>query len=256
MPAPSPSTLSHTFTINQSSYNLVAGEQLYFRFQCVSSVGSNFTASIDGNASLTINSLAASTGYTIISATPTSGYFDSASMANTGSNTSDIVLSSALSNIWGKNYIFVPNPLSGSISSLYSGSINYGDVDYAFAANSTPCGDIAVIYLNDGTYFETRIINEYFSGSFLHLALDSPLSTSLRNALANQTYQRFLLLSRVKDETNIILNFTKRVGKSSNGIVIPGDINANILDNIDTITKEIKQKVLGDTSIVSGSFGY
>jgi hypothetical protein len=249
-------SLSYTFTINQSSYNLVAGEQLYFRFQNVTASTNNFTASIDGNASLTINSLAASTGYTIISATPTSGYFDSASMANTGSNTSDIVLSSALSNIWGKNYIFVPNPLTGSISTLYSGSINYGDVDYALAANSTPCGDIAVIYLNDGTYIETRILREFFSGSFLHLAIDTPLSTPLRNALANQTYSRFLLLSRIKDETNVILNFTKRGGKTSNGILIPGDISQNVLNNIDTITKEIKQKVLADTSIVSGSFGY
>jgi hypothetical protein len=115
---------------------------------------------------------------------------------------------------------------------------------------------IAIIYLNDGTYVEIRILREFFSGSFLHLAVDTPLSISLRNALANQTYQRFLLLSRIKDETNVILNFTKRGGKTSNGILIPGDISQNVLNNIDTITKEIKQKVLSDTSIVSGSFGY
>jgi hypothetical protein len=249
------SSLSYTFTLNQSSYNLTAGESLYFRFQCIDSSTSNFTASLDGNADLKVNSQAASTGYSVIVATPSAGFFDSSSMANTA-NTNDIVFSAALSGLWGKNYIFVPNPLTGSISTLYSGSVNYGDVDYSFTANSSPCGDIAVVYLNDGTYIETRILKEYFSGSYLHLALDTPLSTPLRNALANQTYQRFLLLSRIKDETNIILNFTKRPGKSSNGILIPEDISQTVLSNIDTITKEIKQKVLGDTSTVSGSFGY
>jgi hypothetical protein len=250
------SSLSYNFTLNQSSYNLTAGESLYFRFQCVTASTSNFTASLDGNADLKVNSQAASTGYSVIVATPSAGFFDSASMANTGSNTNDIVFSAALSGLWGKNYIFVPNPLTGSISSLYSGSANYGDVDYSFTANSSPCGDMAVIYLSDGTYVEVRILKEYFSGSLLHLALDTPLSTPLRSALANQTYQRFLLLSRIKDETNIILNFTKRPGKSSNGILIPEDISQTVLSNIDTITKEIKQKVLGDTSTVSGSFGY
>jgi hypothetical protein len=250
------SSLSYTFNFNQPSYNLAAGESLYFRFQNVTASTNNFTASLDGNADLRINSLAASTGYSVITATPSVGFFDSASMANTGSNTNDIIFSAALSGLWGKNYIFVPNPLTGSISTLYSGSVNYGDVDYAFTSNSTPCGDMAIIYLGDGTYIETRILREYFSGSYLHLSLDTPLSTPLRSALANQTYTRFLLLSRIQDETNVILNFTKRPGKSSNGILIPEDISQTVLGNIDTITKEIKQKVLADTSIVSGSFGY
>jgi hypothetical protein len=248
------SSATYTFTINQSSYNLSAGEQLYFRFQNTTASTSNITASLNGSADLQVNSLAASTGYSIVAATSTNGFFDSGSMANTGSN--DIVFSSVLSGLWGQNYIFVPNPLTGSISTLYSGSANYGDVDYAFTANSSPCGDIAVIYLSDGTYIETRILREFFSGSFLRLAIDTPLSIPLRNALANQTYSRFLLLSRIQDETNVILNFTKRSGKTSNGVLIPGDISQNVLNNIDTITKEIKQKVLADTSVVSGSFGY
>ena len=59
-------------------------------------------------------------------------------MANTGSNTTDIVFSAALSGFWNNNYIFVPNPVTGSFNSLYSGSVAYGDVDYNFSLPNDP----------------------------------------------------------------------------------------------------------------------
>jgi hypothetical protein len=42
----------------------------------------------------------------------------------------------------------------------------------------------------------------------------------------------------------MILTFPKRDGDTSYGFVIPSNIAPDVLDNIDTITKEVKQKLL------------
>jgi cold shock CspA family protein len=85
------------------------------------------------------------------------------------------------------------------------------------------------------------------------------LSNILKAELANQTYKRFLILSRKVDETNVILSFTKREGKTSYGFLIPENLSPDVLANIDTITREVKQKLLSDQSIISdingGTFG-
>jgi len=240
--------LNYTFTANIPSVSLTAGEALVFKFQNTSSTSLSFEAYLDDKASLRVSSLAASTGYSSVSLS--SEFFHSASMADTGSNTTDIVFSAALSGFWDNNYIFVPNPLTGSFNSLYSGSIAYGDVDYNFAPNP-PCYDIVLVYLEDNTYIEARVLREFLSGSYLHLTLDTTLSPSLRTALANKTYTRFLFLSRRADETNVITTFSKRDGATSYGFLIPQDLSKNVLDNIDVITKEVKQKLLNDQQAIT-----
>jgi hypothetical protein len=239
---------NYTFTANIPSVSLNAGEALVFKFQNSSYSSLSFEAYLDGQASLRVSSLAASTGYSSVSSS--SEFFHSASLADTGSNTTDIVFSSALSGFWNNNYIFVPNPLTGSFNSLYSGSIAYGDVDYNFAPNP-PCYDIVLVYLEDNTYIEARVLREFFSGSYLHLTLDTTLSSTLRASLANKTYTRFLFLSRREDETNVITTFTKRDGATSYGFLIPQDLSKSVLDNIDVITKEVKQKLLNDQQAVT-----
>ena len=240
--------LNHTFAVNVPSVSLTAGEALVFKFRCTTTDSNTFTAYLDDKASLRVSSLAASTGYSSVSLS--SEFFHSASMANTGSNTTDIVFSSALSGFWDNNYIFVPNPITGSFNSLYSGSVAYGDVDYNFSPNP-PCYDIVLVYLEDNTYIEARVLREFLSGSFLHLTLDTTLSPSLRTALANKTYTRFLFLSRRADETNVITTFAKRDGATSYGFLIPQDLSKNVLDNIDVITKEVKQKLLNDQQAIT-----
>jgi hypothetical protein len=88
----------------------------------------------------------------------------------------------------------------------------------------------------------------------LSLTVDRPLSDgaklNLTNTSTNQL-KRFLLLSRISDETNVILSFIRREGKSSYGFLIPEDISSNVINNIDTITKEVKQKLLNDQSIIN-----
>ena len=234
-----------TFNINVPSIALNDGEALIVKFQMENNniPGSNFTASL-GQGSLRISSLAASTGYSSTIIYPTPQAFPSASMADPN-NTNEIVLSSGITSFYGGQYIFVPNPISGSESSLYE---NYGDVDYPFIIQPF---DMALIYLSDGTYLETRILRAYEQAGLLRLTLDIELSNTLRSELINKTYKRFLILSRQNDETNIILSFIKRSGKTSYGFLIPENISQAVIGNIDTITREVKQKLLNDQSVIN-----
>lgn len=72
------------------------------------------------------------------------------------------------------------------------------------------------------------------------------MSELQRNNLMSGSYQRFLVLKRIEDETNAFLTFSKRDGKTSYGFVLPENLATDVLDNIDTITKEVKQKLLAD----------
>jgi cold shock CspA family protein len=127
--------------------------------------------------------------------------------------------------------------------------------DYNFVINPF---DIILIYLSDNTYIETRVLNVYKQNGLLHVGLDISLSTTVKNELANQLYTRLLVLSRKADETNVILSFTKRDGKTSYGFLIPENVSSDVLANIDTITREVKQKLLNDQAVINdingGSF--
>ncbi len=59
-----------------------------------------------------------------------------------------------------------------------------------------------------------------------------------------------LFLTRVEDETNIILEFKKKNGKTSYGFVIPENIDPSVLKNIDIIAKEVQSKLLSNQPIV------
>jgi hypothetical protein len=236
-----------TFNINVPSTNLNAGEKLIFKFQMNGNTTNNFTASI-GVGNLKVNSLAASVGYTT---TPLQFFSGSGTM-----NANEIVMSTGVSGFYGGQYIFVPNPTGGTQNSLYDGTANYGDVDYPFLIQPF---DIAILYLSDGTSIETRILKADTSSGKLVLTLDTNLSNTIRQELQYKTYTRFLILSRRQDETNVILSFTKREGKTSYGFLIPENISPSVLDNIDAITSQSKQKLLNDQSVISdingGTFG-
>jgi hypothetical protein len=142
-------TLNHTFNIDLPSHPLNEGDKLFFKFSVLGTSTNNFTASIS-QGNVQVNSLSLATGY----ATTVCPYFDSASMSDP-SNTNEIVFSQGISSFYDEGYIFTPNPLSGSISSLYP---VYGDVDYEFTLKPY---DIVIIYLSDNTYLEYRILDVY-----------------------------------------------------------------------------------------------
>ena len=248
-------TVTKTVSINKPQSNPITLAKndiltLEFSQSYVSVIGgsSNYTASIT-QGSLEISSLATTTGYSFTSYP----YFNSSSLSSSiaaGSGSNTITFTSALGNFNNAGYQFEPNPLSGSTSMLYSISASYGDVDYQFNINPY---DMVVAQLSDNSYVESRILSSSISSSFLQIHLDSDMSSLFKTNIMSGSYQRFLLLKRVEDETNVHLSFTKRAGKTSYGFLIPEDINQSILNNIDTITKEAKQKLLNDQSVISGS---
>jgi hypothetical protein len=231
---------------NYSNFNI--NDKISFRLRLVNSTdNTNIIASLatGNNGFVSIGSLAISTGYSVIKTCPY--------IANT--STSSFSFTTLVSSFYGSNYFFSPNPSSGSLNnnSLYD---EYGDVDYAF--NPKPY-DILVLYLSDGTILEYVVLNVDLSGGQLFLTLNAPLSNLAKTDLVGGSYKRFLLLSRIKDETNVILNFIRRDGKTSYGFLIPEDISQSVLDNIGNITREVKQKLLNDQSVISdingGTFG-
>ena len=250
-----PGTLDQTLTFvidrgytNNNFYNATSGNKLSFRLKLVGITDlPGYIASLNSGGLLSVGSLATSTGYSVIGCSPSY-------MSITGS--SSILFNPALSSFYNQNYMFVPNPASGSTSALYD---EYGDVDYVFTPKPN---DIVIVYLSDKSIVEYNITDVTVSSTGrLTLDLDSPLSNLAKTNLTSSVlpYDRFLLLSRRPDETNVILNFTKRDGKTSYGFLISDIISSEVLSNIDTITKEVKQKLLNDQPIINdingGTFG-
>jgi co-chaperonin GroES (HSP10) len=56
--------------------------------------------------------------------------------------------------------------------------------------------------------------------------------------------KRFIVLKKVEDETNIVLNFKKQEGRTSSGIVLPADIPKSLQDRAGNIVKELKSQNL------------
>jgi hypothetical protein len=238
-------TINNGYSGNVNYNSFTIGEKIAFKLRLVNASNNNITASLatGNNGFVSIGSLALSTGYSVINTCP----------YTLNSSDSSFSFNTQISSFYGSNYLYSPNPTSGSISTLYD---EYGDVDYAFNPKSQ---DLLLLYLSDDTILEYSILSVDLVGGQLSLTLDAPLSTLSKTNLAAGNYKRFLLLSRIKDETNVILNFTKRDGKTSYGFLIPEDISQSVLDNIDTITREVKQKLLNDQSVISdingGNFG-
>jgi hypothetical protein len=144
-------------------------------------------------------------------------------------------------------YLFLPEGVgSNPSSSLYN---TYGNVNYDF--NVGP-GDILKFVLFNVTYeYEIASVTQT-AGTSLCFNLSQPISNAVFNSISKVS--EVLFLRKSKDETNILLKYTKRLGQTSYGFAIPQKIAPDVLANIDTITKEVKQKLLAEQSALSGSF--
>lgn len=233
-----------TLSINQSSLSLNKGDTLTFKLVLKSSSSVDFTASLSGNDILEVSSLSVSTGYSSVSCS--NSYFSTSSIVSSFSSSINdtITFDQGLSGFHNRGYIFVPNPLTGSQNSLYP---TYGDVDYGFTINPQ---DIVLSYLSDNTYVESRVLNVTTTGSLVQVKLDGTMNDLYKKNILSGSYgvglKRFLVLKRIEDETNTNLTFAKRDGKTSYGFIIPDNLSPDVLNNIDTITKEVKQKLLAD----------
>ena len=231
-------SFSKTFSVNIPSINLNDGDDIKFRLVLDTPAISDFTASLSvGN--VTVSSLAPSTGYSNIY----SPFIDATA---TSAQSSSIIFRTETSNFYGGSYEFEPNPQDNTlpINPLYP---VYGDIDYPFLLNVF---DVFIAYLSDGTFIEYRIVKAEITSGKLKIDLNRPVSNLLKSDIINNTFNRMIFLTRVKDETNIILEFKKKPGKTSYGFVIPENIDPNVLKNIDIIAKEVQVKLLSNQQSV------
>jgi hypothetical protein len=231
-------SFSKTFNVDIPSVNLIQGNNIKFRLVLDTPAISSFTASLSQGSAI-VSSLAPSTGYSSIF----SPFIDATATAATDST---IIFTPEITDFYGSTYQFEPNPADNTIpsSSLYS---TYGDVDHPFLLNLF---DIFIVYLSDGTFIEYRIVDATIVSDKLEVTLNKPISNILKENITNNTFKRMLFLTRVEDETNIILEFKKKSGKTSYGFVIPENIDPAVLKNIDIISKEVQSKLLSNQPIV------
>jgi hypothetical protein len=269
-------TVTKTFTISfgtsirsggSAGYTFTAGQKITATLSASyisSGIAAGYTASIIPSDELhpeskfTVSALANSVGnYPFTALSVSTPYFDSQNLSF-GLPSSSLAFGQSLSSFYSPGYIFLPTFVSGSTiytSSLYS---RYGDVDYAFQLNTY---DIFSAYDISGSYFETRIASIQPASSatnnqvILNFTDEVPLSIrgQLEGLAVNSNKPaQFLFLKRIEDETNTYLKFNKRPGQTSYGFLIPENLSSDVLAKIDTITKEVKQKLISDQSSIIG----
>lgn len=227
------STASLDFTLSTGNQALLSGSSVEFRLYENYSTYADYTASIISPGALGVATTTQISGlypYALSSNTDGSvGNFISRSIyPNT------FILNKEISNMYG--YTFLPGFSSGSTpsSSLY---YKYGDVDYAF---NLALGDVLIV--QQGSYTqEFDIVSTYTSADG---ALNLTVSPEINDVFISNLPETASFLTKRRDESNLILSFPKKAGTTSYGIVIPDNLSPEVLKNIDTITKEIQQKLI------------
>lgn len=193
-----------------------------------------FAATITSTPLLNIASTEGLIGYNIVDCPylTGSGYGDD--FVNT------IVFTKKISELYGSDYVFQPNPLTGSaVNSLYN---YYGDASYPFKPEQY---DEVIMQASDFTFI-TRVITDvsFSANGLLTLTLGSNLPSLLKQDIINGKYKRFLLVKKYKDEQNIILEFIKPPGDTSYGFVLPDTISQGVVDNMNTLQAAVQKQLL------------
>ncbi len=221
-------------------------DKVALSFTTGSSNTTNFTASITGYNSDTgigtfFNQLAESQVGTNPIAPNTVPYIS-------GSRSGNLILSGELSYFY--NYLFTP---SGSNITQNTKFQTYGEAQYTFTPKT---GDIIGLFYDD-TYFESEIESISFDADDkLNLALIKDLPSALNKSVyASGDIDSFVFLSKLDDETNLILQLSKDLQfPTSLGLIIPNDLHPDVLARIDVITKEVKQKLIDISPSTVGGF--
>jgi hypothetical protein len=136
------------------------------------------------------------------------------------------------------DYVYLP---ATSSANLHKG---YGNINNSFAPK---VGDVMLVYYNNNNQYQEFNINRITPGTNLGITVTPNLVTNLATGsyVANQI-STVLLLSKQPDETNINLIFDKEDGQTSYGFVIPNNLSPDVLKNIDTITRQVKTKLISN----------
>jgi hypothetical protein len=235
-----PSSLagSLNFLVTSSFRDYVPGDQITFQLRQYG-VSPNLIASLANTGKGTIytglkNTLATSQINPF--ATTGSGQFIS------GSNGVDtLILNQSLSSFIDYQYL----PATSSVS-LHDA---YENVDFTF---SPKIGDVIFLYYNNNTQYQELNINSVTPGTQYTLTVSPNLVTNLAlGTYQTTTVSKVVLVSKVPDETNVNLIFDKDDGQTSYGFLIPDNLSPDVLKNIDTITRQVKTKILSTNSGVT-----
>jgi hypothetical protein len=148
-----------------------------------------------------------------------------------------LVLNRQLSNFYeGSTYL----PTFQTGSDFFTGSLysKFGDVNLPFKFQT---GNIFVAVDQNGRYFESRIRTiSNTSDGLKQIELYDNMSTRLSDQINQNLMLEVLFLGNEKDETNVVLTFSKKPGQTSYGFLIPETLAPDVLSNIDNITKQVK----------------
>ena len=243
-------SLEHNLQFNlitdYTSFN--SGDKIGFEFLSSNFSTSNFTASISPyNNTSGYGTLYSELDLYQVGNLP---YVSNASFpfVSGSSNSNTIFFSKNLSYYY--NYKFLPSGSGIVQNTLYN---KFGYVDDVFRPE---IGDIVILNYGNNNHYESEIKNVYRTSNRLFLELNETLPGTLNiRQYTNSTINSFLLLSRTSSENNVISIFDKSPGNTSLGLLIPDNLHPDMLKNIDTITKQLKSKLvdagnLGD----AGSF--
>jgi hypothetical protein len=242
-------TLNIGIDLKDSTLN--KGDNIYFKLSLVASSTNNFTASFSSTGELKNNLTSNIAGNAVFATGSDSDSFITQAISSSAGTIDTLVFNKGLSAF--NNYLFLPDTGSNDLKKLYT---NYGRVNTAF----NPIKDDVIVLFWNNQSTEFKIVNSFSSGSNRCITLDRNLPDSLRSKINNPSdtttagVDEFIILRRTPDETNVILTFNKSTDPTSIGFIIPNNVHPDVLNNIDTITKEVKQKLIDIGSTDLGGF--
>jgi hypothetical protein len=150
-------------------------------------------------------------------------------------------LNDQLSPFFGPAYFF--DPLNSAVSSSYVGLYQkYGEIQFPF---SLQANDKIVIQAVDsnGPILEYTVSEVKIQGTsnlaYIYVREDID---GYFNACSK--FHKVLFLKRIIDETSVILDFKKPIGKTSYGYSIASNISPELMANIDNINKNVNQQLV------------
>jgi hypothetical protein len=136
------------------------------------------------------------------------------------------------------DYVYLPATSSISLHKTY------GNINNSFAPK---VGDVMLVYYNNNAQYQEFNINRITPGTNLGITVTPNLVTNLAlGTYGSNSISKLLLLSKQPDETNLNLIFDKEDGQTSYGFVIPNNLSPDVLNNIDTITRQVKTKLISN----------
>jgi hypothetical protein len=226
------------FIVTSSFRDYAPGDQVTFQLRqygVTGSLTSSLASTGDGTVYTGLKNSLNPSGISPF-ATTGSGQFISGS-----NNVDTLTFNQSLSSFIDYQYL----PATSSVS-LHN---TYGNVDYTF---SPKVGDVILLYYNNNTQYQELNISRVTPGTKYSITVSPNLVSNLASgSYTSNTISKVILLSKIPDETNINLSFDKTDGSTSYGFLIPDNLSPDVLKNIDTITRQVKQKLLSSQAAVT-----